>query len=100
VAVSGIGRVEAELGADARFAEGETHERFRYMGGAFTRDRLAGGETAVAGVYVEGSWNVGRWLAVGGLRWDHWSNGEGRRVERDLATGLPTLDETDPDRSG
>ena len=100
VVVSGIARVEWELGADARFNEGETHERFRYMAGAFTRDRTAGGETSVAGVYAEGAWDSGPWLVAGGLRYDGWRNENGRRLERDLATGLPTLDETDPDRSG
>lgn len=100
IAVSGVARVEWELGADARFNEGETRERFRYMAGAFTRDRVAGGETSVAGVYAEGSWDSGPWLAAGGLRYDGWRNENGRRLERDLATGLPTLDEGDPDRSG
>lgn len=100
VVVSGIARVEWELGADARFNEGETHELFRYMAGAFTRDRVAGGETSVAGVYAEGAWDSGPWLVAAGLRYDGWRNWTGRRLERDLATGLPTLDETDPDRSG
>ncbi|KQW82923.1 TonB-dependent receptor [Brevundimonas sp. Root1279] len=100
-AVSGVGRVEWELGADARFNEGETQELFRYLGGAFTRGRIAGGETSVAGVYVEGAWDdSGPWLVAGGLRWDAWENANGRRLETDLATGLPTLDETDPERSG
>ncbi|WP_292062078.1 TonB-dependent receptor [Brevundimonas sp. UBA7664] len=98
--VSGIGRAEWELGADARFNEGETRERFRYMAGAFTRDRIAGGETSVVGAYAEGSSAIGSWLIAGGLRLDQWRNEGGRRLERDLATGLPTLDETDPDRSG
>lgn len=100
VTVTGIARVEWELGADARFNEGETRERFRYMAGAFTRDRIAGGEASVAGVYAEGAWAGGPWLVAGGLRYDGWRNQNGRRVERDRATGLPTLDETDPDRSG
>jgi outer membrane receptor protein involved in Fe transport len=100
VIVSGIARVEWELGADARFNEGETRERFRNLGAGFTRSRVAGGENSVAGLYAEGSWTSGRWLAAGGLRWDVWSNGDGRRLERDLATGLPTFDEADPDRSG
>ena len=100
VTVSGIARVEWELGADARFNEGETRERFRYMAGAFTRDRVAGGESSVAGVYAEGAWTGGPWLVAGGLRYDGWRNENGRRLERDLASGLPTLDETDPDRSG
>ena len=98
--VSGIGRAEWELGADARFNDGETRERFRFMAGAFTRDRIAGGETSVVGAYAEGSSSIGRWLVVGGLRLDQWRNENGRRLERDRATGLPTLDETDPDRSG
>lgn len=100
VTVSGVARVEWELGADARFADGETHERFRYMAGAFTRDRIAGGQTSVAGLYAEGSWTHGPWLVAGGLRADRWDSTDGHRIERDLATGLPTLNETDPDRSG
>lgn len=98
--VSGIGRAEWELGADARFNEGETRERFRYMAGAFTRDRIAGGETSVIGAYAEGSSAIGAWLFAGGLRLDQWRNENGRRLERDRTTGMPTLDETDPDRSG
>lgn len=96
----GGGRLEWEVGADARFNEGETHERFRSMGGAFTRDRIAGGETSVAGIYGEGSWETGPWLLTGGLRLDGWKNQNGRRLERDRTTGAPTLDESDPTRSG
>ena len=96
----GGGSLEWELGADARFTEGETQELFRYMAGAFTRDRVAGGRTSVIGAYGEGSWTAGPWLVAGGLRVDGWSNSDGRRLERDRATGLATLDETDPDRSG
>lgn len=97
--------VEWEVGADARFNEGETQERFRYMpvpsgGSAFTRNRFAGGEASVIGAYAEGSLTTGPWLIAGGLRVDQWRNENGRRLELDRATGLPTLDETDPDRSG
>jgi hypothetical protein len=35
-------------------ADGETRERFNYSGGAFTRSRVAGGETLSAGAYAEG----------------------------------------------
>ncbi|WGM30084.1 TonB-dependent receptor [Brevundimonas sp. NIBR11] len=100
----GGGLLEWELGADARFNAGETRELFRYMtvagAGAFTRDRVAGGETAVIGAYGEASWTGGPWLVAGGLRIDGWENANGRRIERDLATGLPTLDESDLERSG
>lgn len=94
------GRVEWEVGADARYNTGETRERFRNLGRGFTRDRFAGGDTSVVGAYTEGSWTTDRWLVAGGLRLDGWSTENGRRLERDRATGLPTLDETDPDRSG
>lgn len=94
------GRLEWEVGADARFNEGETRERFRYMGGQFTRDRVAGGHTSVAGLYGEGSLETGPWLIAGGLRLDGWKNEKGRRLERDRATGLAVLDERDPERSG
>lgn len=94
------GRLEWELGADARFNEGETRERFRNLGAGFTRGRVAGGETSVAGLYGEGAWSAGPWLVAGGVRYDGWRNENGRRFETDLATGLPTLDEADPDRSG
>ena len=96
----GGGRLEWEVGADARFSEGETRERFRFIGGQFTRDRFAGGGTSVIGGYAEGSWTGGDWLIAGGVRLDRWENAEGRRLELDRATGLATLDETYPDRVG
>ncbi|WP_298162739.1 TonB-dependent receptor [Brevundimonas sp.] len=96
----GGGLLEWELGGDARFNEGETQELFRYLAGAFTRDRVAGGETSVIGAYGEASWTAGPWLVAGGLRLDGWENSNGRRIERDRTTGLPTLDERSPDRSG
>ncbi|OYX59051.1 MAG: TonB-dependent receptor [Brevundimonas subvibrioides] len=96
----GNGLLEWELGADARFNAGETRELFRFMAGSFTRDRVAGGEASVIGGYGEASWTAGPWLVAGGLRVDGWANSNGRRVERDLTTGQPTLDEGSPDRSG
>lgn len=95
------GRLEWELGADARFNEGATNERFSNPTGAgFTRGRRAGGETSVGGGYLDGSWTGGDWLIAGGLRVDRWENKAGFRNEFTLATGAVLLDETDPDRSG
>ena len=94
------GRLEWELGGDARRFEGETRERFRYVASAFTRGRIAGGETSTIGAYAEGAWRRAAWLVAGGLRLDRWANADGRRREWDLATGAATLDEADPDRSG
>ena len=94
----GGGRLQWELGADGRFNEGETNERF---GLAFTpRGREAGGETSIVGAYVDGSWTGGPWLAAGGVRLDRWSNSAGFRREYLLSTGAISLDERDPDRDG
>src|SRR5690606_28684723 len=86
------GAWEWEAGADARFAEGETRERSRNLGAGFTRERRAGGRAEVAGVYLQGAWRAGPWLAAGGVRLDHWRNSAGRRVERDLETREVLLD--------
>lgn len=95
------GRLEWELGADARFNDGETNELFSNPTGAgFTRIRRAGGETAVAGAYVDASWTGADWLVAGGLRADRWENTGGFRQENTLATGAVLLNESDPDRSG
>ena len=83
---------EWELGADVRLAEGEVRERFRFIGGGFTRLREAGGRTAIAGAYVDGTRRAGPWLLTAGLRADAWEAAEGRRRERDLASGALTLD--------
>lgn len=95
------GRLEWELGADARFNDGETNELFSNPTGAgFTRIRRAGGETAVAGAYVDASWSAADWLVAGGLRVDRWENTGGFRQENTLATGAVLLNESDSDRSG
>lgn len=97
----GGGWLEWELGADARFNDGETNELFSNPTGAgFTRIRRAGGETAVAGAYVDASWTAADWLVAGGLRVDRWENTGGFRQENTLATGAVLLNESDPDRSG
>jgi len=91
---------EWEVGGDMRAAQGETEERFRFMAGQFTRDRKAGGETLVAGGYVEGTWHPGQWLLTGGVRYDYWSSTDAHRVERNTANNAITLNAPTPDASG
>jgi outer membrane cobalamin receptor len=93
------GGLEWEGGVDFRRSEGEVRELFRFMGGAFTRERRAGGRTAVVGGYGEATWTSGPWLVTGGARADAWSNNEGRRLETDRSGAL-LLDERPPDRDG
>ena len=89
-----------EVGGDLRAAEGESREHFRFMAGAFTRNRLAGGKTLVAGAYVQSDRRFGPWLVSAGARLDYWSAADAHRIEMDLTTGAVTLNNPSPDRSG
>lgn len=89
-----------EVGADARLFDGETREKFRYMAGAFTRQRTAGGTQSVVGAYGETYRNLGDWLLTGGVRIDRWATFDGHRTERDAATGAVILDNRPGDRDG
>ena len=97
------GRGEAwswEVGADARFTQGEARERFRYQGAAFTRGRESGGRTSVGGIYAELVRDQGDLLLTGGARIDAWRQSGAIRRERDLATGALTLNNPSADKSG
>lgn len=89
-----------EVGGDVRATEGEVRERFRFMNGAFTRGRIAGGETLVGGVYAEGALEQGPWLVTGGARIDAWRSTDAERREWDLATNAVVLNQTSPDADG
>jgi len=82
------------VGLDARRVEGETREHFRYVGTAYTRNRLAGGTQSSAGVFA----NHSRALAPGltaslGMRLDTTRNTDGFRRETVLATGADELNQ-------
>jgi len=83
-----------EVGTDVRWTDGKVHERFRFMNGAFTRDREAGGKTVVGGVYLEAAYDRGPWLLTGGARIDRSKSSDAVRRERDIATGALTLDQS------
>jgi outer membrane receptor protein involved in Fe transport len=90
----------AEIGADMRWSEGEDRELFRYIGTAFTRNRIAGGKTLVGGVYGETSWSPGPWLFTGGVRVDGWQSTDAKRIESDRTTGAVTLNSRARDADG
>lgn len=94
------GALSWELGTDARLYHGFDFERFRFMNGAFTRRRQAGGEAGVGGVYAEAAYDQGPWVVTGGVRVDEWFQRDAVRREWDLTTGQPTLDQPSPDSSG
>jgi vitamin B12 transporter len=82
---------EWEIGLDARVTEGESREFYRYMSGAPTRYRVAGGKTTLTGLYAEGSRSQGALTLAAAVRADTWSASNAHRTETDTAIGLPTL---------
>lgn len=88
-----------EVGADLRMADGETNERFRFMGGQFTRERKAGGKTLVAGAYAEAALDQGPWLATAGVRVDRFRAYDAVRREFDLTNGAVLLAQGAPSRT-
>lgn len=80
-----------ELGADLRLSDGETREHFSFLGGSFTRNRVAGGRTLTTGAYAEAWQEAGPWLFSGGVRFDLYRAYDGKRLETQLANGAVTL---------
>ncbi len=91
---------ELEGGADARFADGETRERFFFIGPEPQRERRAGGETAIAGLYGEASRRDGPWLMTLGARADAWRNTGGFYREYDRNTGALLEERSPADNEG
>lgn len=89
-----------ELGGDVRATEGRTNELFRYLSGAFTRRRTAGGRTLVGGLYAETAYAREDFSLAAGARLDGWRSYAGVRRERDASTGALTLDAPPADASG
>jgi len=89
------------LGAEWRLAEGFTTERFRYVAGQPTRQRRAGGDQAVAGLFADASLRASTELLLTAAgRVDRWNLGAGSLREIDLASGAATLDRPSPSRTG
>ncbi|GAA0560287.1 TonB-dependent receptor [Rhizomicrobium electricum] len=98
-AVRGEGLVAWEVGADVRTAHGNAHELASYQSGAFTLGRVSGGDSVVGGLYAEGAYREGPWLATLGVRADAWSSSNGHTAQTTLATGAITTQDW-PSRSG
>lgn len=95
----GQGAFSWEVGGDARLTDGTEHERYRLIGGAFTREREAGGKTLVAGVYAEAAYDEGPWIVTGGVRLDRSRAYDAVRREWDTTTGTLLLDQGAANRS-
>lgn len=89
-----------ELGADFRATSGQESELSSFVSGAFTKRRVAGGDTRQVGAYGEGAWRSGPWLVTGGVRVDEWQQTNGHRIETTVATGAVTLNPAIANKSG
>lgn len=84
------------LGADWRYAEGQTEEDV-YTAGRVTGQRRAGGTNRDLGLFIEDDWTVGPLVLTAGARADRWSNRDG--VLDQVLSGTPTFVRY-PDRAG
>jgi vitamin B12 transporter len=94
------GMLEFRLGGDWRRTVGQTNELFTYAAGKPTRGREAGGSGNTLGGFAELSAKTGGLTLTGGGRVDHWSLGQGRLIERTLATGALIRNEIAAAREG
>ena len=88
-------------GADFRWVEGETNERFLRIDNTFTRSRTAGGRQLFVGAFFEENWRVSEAInVVLGGRLDSWRQYDGGRVERDRTTGATLRDDSFAEQDG
>jgi outer membrane receptor protein involved in Fe transport len=94
-----LGQVRTRVGAEWRRVSGGTEEDFRFIAGAPTRRREAGGRNDIAGLFATANWSEGGWNIAGEARADRWTMAEGRLIESDL-TGAALVDSRFARRSG
>lgn len=87
-----------EFGVDGRRMNGETNERFRNLGAGFTRQRRAGGDQWILGVYGEYGNEVGDTAYSATFRMDRWRTFGGERVEANITDGNLVREDDIPDR--
>ena len=89
-----------EFGGDARFTQGESKEHFQPVAGVFTQGRVSGGRTFVGGFYVESAAHLDGLLITAGLRADQWASTGGHLIQTTLSSGVVTVNQTTPGKSG
>lgn len=95
-----LGPLDLRLGADARWTSGESRELASYVDGMPTRRRIAGGTSAIQGIFAEATVRLGKLALSGGARADHWRISSGELVERPVAGGAATREEVFAPRNG
>lgn len=88
-----------EFGVDTRRMSGETNERYRNLGAGFTRQRRAGGDQWILGLYSEYGGEVGKTLYSATFRMDKWRTFNGERFEINIADDSLVREDEISDRS-
>lgn len=87
-------------GAESRGVDGATNEDFFFSGGQFNRRRVAGGNQAVTGAYVQRRADFGDRLTLElGARIDRWDTDSGSRLETNKADSSIRRSDAFDDRS-
>ncbi|UYY57576.1 TonB-dependent receptor [Sphingomonas sp. S2-65] len=94
------GGITLRLGGDVRNVSGRTQELYTFVGGAPTRNRVAGGESTTVGGFADASYQAGPLTLNLGGRIDRWTISGGSLVERPLAGGPLLTDIAFPNRRG
>ncbi len=94
-----LGPIRTRAGVEWRRVSGETDEDFRFVAGAPTRRREAGGRNDVAGLFATASWTDGGWSIAGEARADRWIMAEGQLIESDVS-GNPITNSRFAGRAG
>jgi vitamin B12 transporter len=90
------GNFRWETGADLRDDVGQSHELYSFSStlDEYLDARRSGGQMLVTGVYGEGAYESGPWLATLGARLDYWATSQGHLLQDVIASGA-TLTNTD-----
>ena len=87
-----------EVGVDARRMSGETNERFRNLGAGFTRQRRAGGDQWIVGLYGEHEGSSDKTSYSATVRVDKWRTFNGERLETNIVDGSLVRSDDVPSR--
>lgn len=93
------GPIDVRLGADFRTGTGTTNERYQFVNGAPSRERRAGGDFVVGGLFAQSAWQVKAWRLSLDARIDRWGLSDGRIREAQIG-GTVLTDVDFPDRQG
>ncbi|MEI9886195.1 MAG: TonB-dependent receptor [Rhizomicrobium sp.] len=89
-----------EVGGDARFTQGESQEHSSSPPAASPRDASAAAAPSSAASMSRARRVSDRLLITAGLRADHWASTGGHLIQTTLATGVVTVNQTTPSKSG